>query len=361
MKILVWQWGRIGGGPLYGAELAESLRGVAGCDAVLSLSSYAEILHGASRPRCELPVKLVDKSVAGILGLLLLPWHVLHLVQRIRALRPDVAICAMPGMTDFLMAWALKASGVPFLVVVHDAELHPGDGRPFQMQLQRALMRRAAGLIALSAHVAAKLIQRGAPAGRPLIRSMHPPRLFRPLPPPALAHDGKMRLLFFGRLLPYKGIDLLVDALRLLGPRGDFELRVVGSGPDSADVRALAALPGVTVENRWVPEGEIGELLAWSDALVLSHREATQSGGAAAAVAARRFVVATAVGGIPEQLAGEKLARLCAPEPASLAAALRDLLDTRGDVPAPREDAATAWARMAETLVADLRAANIAA
>jgi glycosyltransferase involved in cell wall biosynthesis len=78
-------------------------------------------------------------------------------------------------------------------------------------------------------------------------------------------------------------------------------------------------------------------------------------------VAARRFVVATAVGGIPEQLAGEKLARLCAPEPASLAAALRDLLDTRGDVPAPREDAATAWARMAETLVADLRAANIAA
>ena len=102
---------------------------------------------------------------------------------------------------------------------------------------------------------------------------------------------------------------------------------MVGSGPESEALDALRRLPGVRVENRWVPEHEVGALLAWADALVLSHTEASQSGVAAAAIAARRWVVATRVGGITEQLAGEPLARLCDPTPASLAAALRGLLE----------------------------------
>lgn len=355
MRLLVWQWGRIGGGPRYGAELAENLRAAPGCEVALSLSRYADILHGPHPPRCEIPIPLFEKSPRGLLHLAILPLRIVQLAWRIRQFRPDLAICAMPGMLDLIMVAALRLCGVPFMVVVHDAELHPGDGKPLQMALQRALMRRAAGLITLSSHVSAMLIAQGAPQGRPLIQSEHPPRAFRPTPPPARAHGGPTRLLFFGRLLPYKGLDLLADALQRLGPRPDFVLHVIGRGPNSEVLRALAALPGVSVENRWVPEEEIGELLAWSDALILSHKEASQSGGAAAAIAARRWVVATAVGGIPEQLAGEASARLCAPEPECLAAALRDLLESHEPMPPARESPEAAWHRMAIKLAADLR------
>ncbi|HTN09832.1 MAG TPA: glycosyltransferase, partial [Acetobacteraceae bacterium] len=136
----------------------------------------------------------------------------------------------------------------------------------------------------------------------------------------------------------------------------DFVLRVVGQGPESPDLAALRALPGVSVENRWVPEGEVAELLAWSDAMVLSHREASQSGGAAAAIAARRWVIATRVGGLAEQLADEPLARLCDPTPASLAAAIGALLDQRptASLP-PSPDAAAAWQAMAAGLLASVR------
>jgi glycosyltransferase involved in cell wall biosynthesis len=355
--VLVWQWGRRGGGPRFGVELAESLRALPDDTAVLSLSRQAELLRGPAAPICELPISTYDGAPSFLLRCALAPLQVGGLADRLRALRLDVAICAMPGPLDLLMAAALRRAGVPFLVVVHDAALHPGDGLPFQMTLQRWLMRRADGLIVLSSHVRDRLVAEGHTSGRPLILSSHPPLSFGTLPPPPLAHGGRMRLLSFGRLLPYKGLDLLAASLRLVGPRADFELRVVGQGPESPELAALRALPGVTVENRWVPEPELGELLAWSDALVLSHREASQSGAAAAAIAARRWVVSTNIGGLAEQLRGEAMARLCDPTPESLAAALAALLDERPTASPPSETPASAWHGMAERLVAELRAA----
>ena len=218
--------------------------------------------------------------------------------------------------------------------------------------MQRALLRRADGLVALSAHVAAQLRAQGAVQGRPLLRATLPPLGFGPVPP-ALAHGGNLRLLSFGRLLPYKGLDLLAAALANLGGRPDLQVRVVGAGPESAALAQLRALPGVTVENRWVPEEEVGDLLAWADALVLSHREASQSGVAAAAVAARRWVVATRVGGLAEQLAGEDLAILCEPTAAGVAGGVLRLLAVARKPPGEADPGIT-WRRTVERLAGEV-------
>jgi glycosyltransferase involved in cell wall biosynthesis len=351
-RVLVWQWGRRGAGPRLAVVLAEALRANPGTEAALSLARRAEILSGRMPPRCDLPVQTYAGAIAFALRALCAPFQVPGLARRLRALRPDVAICAMPGPLDLLMAAALQRLGVPFVVVVHDAEAHPGDGLPLQMTLQWMLCRRAAGVVALTGHVADALRAAGVAGSpdRPLLRSHHPPLMFDPSPPPALAHGGPVRLLSFGRLLPYKGLDLLADALRLLGPRADAEIRVVGSGPNSPSLAALRALPGVTVENRWVPEDEVGALLGWADALVLAYTEASQSGVAAAALAAGRRVVATRVGGLTEQLQDEALATLCPPEAGALAAALRALLAAPGP-PARPIDARAAWRDMAAGLL----------
>ena len=158
-------------------------------------------------------------------------------------------------------------------------------------------------------------------------------------------------MLNFGRLLPYKGLDLLADALHLLGPRADMEVRVVGQGPESAALTALRALPGVTVENRWVPEGDVGALLAWSDIVVLPYREASQSGVAAAAIAAGRRVVATRVGGVVEQLRDEPFATLCAADSLSLATALAGALRHTGGTGAAPARARDGWCRLARIIL----------
>jgi glycosyltransferase involved in cell wall biosynthesis len=338
MRILVWQWGRFGAGPRVAVDFATGFNALPGTDAVLSLSTDAELLHGKQRPRCELPVPTYA-SVAGYLGRMVrAPAFVPWLARQVRALAPTVALCAMPGPLDLLMAAALRRAAVPFAVVVHDADLHPGDGYILQMTLQQQLVRRADAVVTLSEHVRRRLTAQGLARGKPMLSATLPPYMLPEPPPPPRMHGGKLRLLSFGRLLPYKGLDILADSLRRLLPRDDLEVRIIGEGPESPILDALRRLPGVSVENRWVPEEEVGTLLAWADAVVLSHREASQSGVAAAAAAAGRWVVATRVGGLAEQLKDAPNARLCAPEPGSLLDALLWLMDKPADVtlaPAP--------------------------
>ena len=358
MKILVWQWGRRGAGPRYAADLAGGLRGLPGTEVFLSLSTGAEIMRGDDPPSCQLPVPTYAGYPSLLARLARMPWLIGPLVRRLRAMNLDMALCAMPAALDLMMVTALRRAGVPYVVVIHDADPHPGDRPPLQALLQRRLVRRAAGLVALSGHVGARLRAQGVIGPRALIVSTLPPLTFGPPPAPPGSHAGaRLRLLSFGRLLPYKGLDLLADALAMLGARADLEVRVVGSGPESKVLAALRRLPGVTVENRWVPEAEVGALLGWADALVLPYREASQSGVASAAVAAGRWVVATRVGGLSEQLGHETLAIMCEPNAASLADGLCRLLEQARAVPARvvAGDARQEWRNVAAQLVGQLQ------
>ncbi|MCQ8241431.1 glycosyltransferase [Rhizosaccharibacter radicis] len=340
---------------------------VPGCRALMSLSTGAEILDIPDRPRCDLPVRTYNSTPSFIRRFLLAPLSAPRLRKRVAALRPDLAICAMPAPLDLLMATVLRRLRVPVVVVVHDADLHPGDGSRVQMLLQRRLLNQSAVAVALTGHVAARLREQGlgmpgagAAAGSVprLMRATLPPLSFGVAPTAPLSHGGPLRLLFFGRLLPYKGLDLLAETLArdpALGRR--LAVRVVGQGPDDPALAVLARLPAVTVENRWVPEEEIGDLIRWTDAIVLPYREASQSGVAAAAIAARRWVVSTRVGGLAEQFRDEQLALLCEPDPADLGRTLHRLLDAPPPLPPLSVPADEQWRRMARSLMSDLRTA----
>lgn len=365
MRVLVWHWGRRGAGPRYAVELAAALRAQPDTEAVLSLSAQAEILGTGDAGPLVLPYRTYDGVLSLLARLPLAFAEVTPLADRLRGLALDGAVCAMPAYLDPLMTAALRRagpakSGIPWAVVVHDADPHPGDQSPLKMVMQRRMMSRAAAVVCLTGHVADRLrAQRlaGVPGRPPIIRSTPPPLAFCDHPPPPGPRAGRpLRLLSFGRLLPYKGLDMLSEALAKLGPRDDLLCRVVGTGPETPVVAALRARAGVTVENRWVPETEVAHLLAWADAVVLSHREASQSGVAAAGLAAGRWVIATDVGGLREQIGHERLARLCPPTADGLAGAITALLADASDPP-PAPDPHAAWSEAAGDLVEKLGAA----
>ncbi len=312
-------------------------------------------MAGPHPPGCEMPVRTY-RGILSFLGrLVTVPVAVPLLMLRLCRDRPDIAICAMPGPLDLVMAAALRLLGSRLLVVVHEADVHPGDGYPMQMTLQRLLCRFVSGLVSLSSHVGTQLKQQGIiSTKRPLIVMAHPP--FALDLPPWPRFPGPPRLLFFGRLLPYKGLDLLAGAMKLLPPQTPIAVRIVGLGRECRDLDALRACHNVMVENRWAAETELGAVFGWADALILPYHEASQSGVAAAAIAAGRPVIATRVGGLSEQLSGIPHTMLCEPDPASLAGAISHWLETSPQV-RPSPDAVLAWRQAASSLLLGIGAA----
>jgi glycosyltransferase involved in cell wall biosynthesis len=355
VKLLVWHWGRRGAGPIFAVQLRDALSAL-GCDTALSLAEGAEILAPPSTVQCEWAEPTYTNAADYLLQRTasLLPSR--RGLADLQKIKPDMAICAMPALLDKRMLQALRQSRIPYAVLVHDATAHPGDRLTFRLLGQARLLRDAAILFPLSSHVEAQLRSQGlGKNGQIITKLWHPPFYFGGMKP-AFAHGGKPRLLSFGRLLPYKGLDLLADALTTLGPDLPFDVRICGDGPVSDELARLRALPGVQVDHRWIPESELPGLIEWSDAVVLPYREASQSGVAAAAIGQGRMVVATKVGGLPEQLSKTPGAILCEPNAAAIAEALLQIKPPT--TAAPIQSADANWREMAARVIEAVKHGN---
>jgi glycosyltransferase involved in cell wall biosynthesis len=301
MRVLLWYWGRRGGGAQFALGLARALAAREGVALRLSLSAQAELLPEFRALGVPLATVQTYSGLAGFLG------AVPRIPRAIRALlaeaaEAEVVVSAMAHPWTPLAAPALARRHIPFVPVVHDVQPHPGDpALGWDWRLGRELGAARAAIV-LSAAAQAALAARN--PRLPLIRLPLPAMLAPGAP--VIRSDPEtsvVRFLFFGRLRAYKGLDLLRDAFaRLRRTHPGAELRVVGQGDAEACAPGLARLPGVTVEPRWVPEAEIPALLAGADALVLPYREASQSGVAPQALAMGVPVVGTPVGGLVEQV-----------------------------------------------------------
>ena len=128
-------------------------------------------------------------------------------------------------------------------------------------------------------------------------------RMTRCLPAAHPRGARPLRLLFFGRIVKYKGLGHLLQAQRMLRERGvAVEIIVAGSGSLEPVAELLEGLQGVEVHNRWLSNQEVASFMAGTDAVVLPYVEASQSGVAATAFAAGRPVIATPIGGLTEQV-----------------------------------------------------------
>ena len=130
-----------------------------------------------------------------------------------------------------------------------------------------------------------KLVLNGVAAGRPAGDGEPPPWM-----------PDRTRLLFAGRFDDAKGVDILFDALRLLG---DKVHAIVAGDTVLADGAALAVPDNASLTG-WLTQGQLERLFDSADVLVVPSRYEGFSLVAAEAMRAGLAVIASRVGGLPE-------------------------------------------------------------
>lgn len=123
--------------------------------------------------------------------------------------------------------------------------------------------------------------------------------------PTARAVSEIVEILLFGRLRPYKGADLLLDALACLPAEAlhRARVRIVGEplmpvGPLRAQAEALGVASHVEWDLRAVPEREVAAVFERADIIVFPYRDIDASGVLMKALTHGKAIVATTVGGL---------------------------------------------------------------
>jgi glycosyltransferase involved in cell wall biosynthesis len=318
IKLLVWYWGRRGFPVRLVDDFTQEASARPGIELSISLSRQSEGFTSDMNPR--FPTYYVDTYrdfPSAAASLLRVPRRRSELARFAKQTGAEVVFVPMRHTLGALVLPRLRQQGPRVLLAVHDALPHPGESYPLWQNHFRLDLRASDGIIVMS-HYVADLMTRtyDYPRERMFFMVLPAPQFTLPRTPRRFPTGRPWQIMFFGRVREYKGLELLAEAYAKLLKRYQISLRIVGEGHVKA-LEALARLPGVSIENGWIPEREVPSVLNQADLLVLPYREASQSGILATSFALGIPAVATPVGGIPEQIVSGETGLLTANATAS--------------------------------------------
>ena len=255
--------------------------------------------------------------------------------RRIAAWKPDVVVMKywMSYLAPSLgsVARRLRRRGIKVIAILDN--VIPHEARFFDKPFSRWFLRSVSGCIAMSRAVLADM------------QSLTPEKPCSLVPHPLYDHFGaripreealvrlglptdRRTLLYFGLIRDYKGLDLLIEAMRHLDE--SYQLMAAGECYGSFERYEQLAVgdPRIHLQNRYIGDEEVPLFFSAADLCVLPYRSATQSGITAISLHFDLPLAATPVGGLPESI-GETgvgvMAREVSPE--AIAAAVRDYFD----------------------------------
>ncbi len=275
----------------------------------------------------------------------------LQLLRRVRALSPAVVHFQwLPLPLLDAVAILLIRPRCAVVLTVHDTVPFNGERR----WLQRLGLRWAMSLVdRMIVHTASgrdRLVTRGAAPGRVAIVP-HGPLALAAAPAPRACSappDGRWTFVLFGQLKPYKGIDVLIEALDLLPQPLRERSRTIVAGQPHMDleparrrIAELALDPYIELRAWRHSEQEMAELFAMTNCFVFPYRQVDASGVYFLVKPLGKLLIASALGVFAEDLRKTSGRLLAIGDRASLSDALAHAIIHRPRAAAAAPD--TAW------------------
>ena len=253
-------------------------------------------------------------------------------VKRIINYKPDLLIVPfwIPFMAPSLgtVINRIKRNiGIPVISIVHN--LLPHEKRIGDKTLSRYFFKNVDGAVSLSKSINKAVIDftnaKSAYCPHP-IYSHYGESVSKEEACSKLELDStKKHLLFFGLIRKYKGVDMLIEALKIVNEKlSDVELVIAGEFYDDESkynelINSLNLQSVIKIVSGFIPDSDLKNYFGMADLVVFPYREATQSGVTQVAYHFNKPMLVTKVGGLPDLVAENKAGLHCMPNSESIA------------------------------------------
>lgn len=264
----------------------------------------------------------------------------------IDSFKPEIIhITSAQEWNPFLGVYFRLIKKIPLIYTLHD--VIPHEGMPLYTRITEKLFRHQPdGFVVLTAKGKEILVSEGIRSDSILVVPHGTYDFFTEYKDPLIT--PRLEILFFGRIEPYKGIEILLKAAQnTLDRHPNWTLHIAGGG-SLEPYRKYLDRPQIRVSNHFLSNEEVATAMQTASIVALPYLTATQSGVIPIAFAFRKPVIATNVGGIPDMIKNLETGLLVPPNSISaLDYALEKLI---GDPALRRELGENGWKYQKEEL-----------
>ena len=172
-------------------------------------------------------------------------------------------------------------------------------------------------------------------------------------------------MLFFGFIRNYKGLDILLDAIKIIkdkeNPNFNFKVLIAGEFYEDRkkydeQIEKLGIGNLLILHTDFIADSEVKYYFCAADMVIQPYRNSTQSGVTPLAFHYEVPMIVTNVGGLPIMLANETVGLVAEPNAISIAKKVEEYYRVNGQVYYLRnlinEKQKYSWAKMAQTILA---------
>ena len=265
--------------------------------------------------------------------------------NELKRMRPDLIVVRywLPFMGPALgtIVRRAKKNKHTRIVAITD-NIFPHEKRPGDIPFSRYFLRSCDAFVTMSEKVMRDLRQ--FEPEKPAVQVNHP--LYDNFGEAVTKEEARKHLglnnedlvlLFFGFIRKYKGLDTLLEALRVLKENNSpllKRLKILVAGEFYEDPKdyyrqmdEYGLRDYLILRTDFIPDTEVKYYLCAADGIVQPYHNATQSGVTPLAYHFNKPMIVTNVGGLPDLVPHKKAGLVCEPDPVSLAGSIGEYFE----------------------------------
>lgn len=221
------------------------------------------------------------------------------MIKYLLEIKPDIIHTSMVHPFIVPLLPILKKMA-PVVATVHDVRLH-SDQKNFIFDLSTLITSKYADLNFVHGEkLKLELIKRGVLNSKISVIPHGDYSFFSCVNQKEITEEENT-ILFFGRILDYKGIDYLIKTEPMISSKvSNFKIIIAGNGDFSKYENMIGNKNHFEILNEYIPDEKVSELFHKASVVVLPYIEASQTGIIPIAYAFKKPVVVTDVGSLSE-------------------------------------------------------------